>query len=121
LFLGEVLRVPTASEESANGATTFLLAEAHAGAPVGGAGAFLFVALVTGAVATGAEAIAAAFLLGEVLTGAADAGFCFFSMAAMRSKSSASFRERFFSAAVAMAARGSSSSSPPSSSDPSES
>jgi hypothetical protein len=77
LFLGEVLRVPTASEESVNGATTFLLAEAHAGAPVGGAGAFLFVALVTGAVATGAEAIAAAFLLGEVLTGAADAGFCF--------------------------------------------
>jgi hypothetical protein len=100
LFLGEVLRVPTASEESANGATTFLLAEAHAGAPVGGAGAFLFVALVTGAVAT---------------------GFFFFSMAAMRSKSSASFHERFFSAAVAMAARGSSSSSPPSSSDPSES
>jgi hypothetical protein len=37
LFLGEVLRVPTTSEESAGGAAAFDLGKARAGAPAGGA------------------------------------------------------------------------------------
>jgi hypothetical protein len=88
LFLGEVLRVPTTSEESADGAAAFHLREARADAPAGGAEDFLLVDLVAGAAATGAEATAATFLLGEVVAGAADSGFCFFSTAARGSSSS---------------------------------
>jgi hypothetical protein len=43
LFLGEVLGVPTASEESVNGAAAFHLGEARADAPAGGAEAFLLI------------------------------------------------------------------------------
>jgi hypothetical protein len=92
LFLGEVLRAPATSEESTDGAAAFLLEETGAGAAAARAEAFLFLDLVAGAAATGAEVSSAAFLPGEVLASVTDAGFCFFSTAAMRSNSSPSFR-----------------------------
>jgi hypothetical protein len=72
LFLGEVLHAPATSEESADGAAEFLLGETGAGAAVARAEAFLFLDLVAGATAMGAEASSAAFLLGEVLAGVTD-------------------------------------------------
>jgi hypothetical protein len=55
LFLGEVLRAPATNEESADRAAAFLLGETGAGAAAARTEAFLFLDLVAGAAATGAE------------------------------------------------------------------